>query len=270
MSRHGEVHSDPPAESPRKITFREARISPRSANPAHRNQTWTSLLASPLCGLAHKGHPAQANLSFACHGDKVATVAPGATLDSPSHFFSGNMTYNRIGHKAFRVALPKILSAGPVMYPQRSGPPSGVAPPTEINEYQQAFFVDQPFDSYSRSHAHSLTNSQNEQLTNILSPPQVAAGPNSAPLPPSVEEAYRRKCIELKRRMSEVEENNDAFRLRKVRLNRGIRKMRLERAYLLETLSKRMRKNGSSVDGVSGFYDEESEGSSEGPPTVCI
>ena len=70
--------------------------------------------------------------------------------------------------------------------------------------------------------------------------------------------------------MSEVEESNDAFRLRKVRLNRGIRKMRLERAYLLETLSKRMRKNENNVDGVNGFYDEESEGSSEGPPTVSF
>ena len=120
------------------------------------------------------------------------------------------------------------------------------------------------------SHDRSLYNIQKEDFTDFVSPLQVAAGSNSAPLPPSVEEAYRRKCIELKRRMCEVEESNDAFRLRKVRLNRGIRKMRLERAYLLETLSKRMRKNGSSVDGVTGFYDEESEGSSEGPPTVRI
>ena len=68
--------------------------------------------------------------------------------------------------------------------------------------------------------------------------------------------------------MAEVEESNDAFRVRKVRLNRGIRKMRLERAYLLETLGKRMRKNGGSVDGNQGYYDDDSEGSSEGPPTV--
>lgn len=88
------------------------------------------------------------------------------------------------------------------------------------------------------------------------------------PLPPSVEEAYRKKCIELKRRMNEVEESNDAYRLRKARLTRGIRKMRLERAYLLEILGKRMKKNSSSVDGFQGFYDEDSEGSSEGPPTV--
>ena len=66
--------------------------------------------------------------------------------------------------------------------------------------------------------------------------------------------------------MTEVEESNDAYRLRKVRLMRAIRKMRLERAYLLETLGKRMKKN--SPDALSGFYDEYSEGSSDGPPTV--
>ena len=83
-----------------------------------------------------------------------------------------------------------------------------------------------------------------------------------------MEGAYRKKCIELRRRMAEVEESNDTYRLRKVRLVRAIRKMRLERAYLLETLGKRMRKNSSVPDGT-GFYDEDSEGSSEGPPTVC-
>lgn len=97
----------------------------------------------------------------------------------------------------------------------------------------------------------------------------VAAGNLPAPLPPSVEEAYRKKCIELKRRMTEVEESNHAFRLRKVRLTRAIRKMRLERAYLLETLGKRMKKNGGSNE-MQGFLDEESEGSSEGPPTVSL
>ena len=109
-----------------------------------------------------------------------------------------------------------------------------------------------------------------EQLANTASPPPVAAGTIPPPLPPSVEEAYRKKCIELKRRMTEVEESNDAFRIRKARLTRGIRKMRLERAYLLEILGKRMKKNGSSIDGFQQAYDEESEGSSEGPPTVCL
>lgn len=109
-----------------------------------------------------------------------------------------------------------------------------------------------------------------DQFANMTWPSSVAAGSIPPPLPPSVEEAYRKKCIELKRRMTDVEESNDAFRLRKARLTRGIRKMRLERAYLLEILGKRMKKNGSSIDGFQQAYDEESEGSSEGPPTVCL
>lgn len=98
----------------------------------------------------------------------------------------------------------------------------------------------------------------------------MAAGNLPAPLPPSVEEAYRKKCIELRRRITEIEESNDTFRVRKIRLNRAIRRMRLERAYLLENLAKRMKKNGNGPDGLSGFFDEESEGSSDGPPTVSL
>ncbi|KAF2456318.1 hypothetical protein BDY21DRAFT_346772 [Lineolata rhizophorae] len=84
-------------------------------------------------------------------------------------------------------------------------------------------------------------------------------GTNNTPLPPSVEKAYWRKCIELKRRINEIEENNDAARLRKVRLDRAIMKMRLERAFLLEQLAKRMDAN---VD--------ESEPSLSPPPTVRL
>ena len=107
------------------------------------------------------------------------------------------------------------------------------------------------------------------QTANPIPPPIVAAGIIPPALPPSVEAAYKKKCIELKRRLIEVDEDNDAKRLRIARLHQGIRKMRLERAYLLEALAKRQKKNGSSVDGFPAAYDEESEGSSEGPPTVC-
>lgn len=107
-----------------------------------------------------------------------------------------------------------------------------------------------------------------DHKANNKSPPSVVPGSLPPTLPPSVEEAYKKKCIELKRRLQEVEETNDTFRLRKVRLMRGIRKMRLERAFLLETLGKRMKKNGSGFNGMQGIYDDDSEGSSEGPPTV--
>jgi len=80
--------------------------------------------------------------------------------------------------------------------------------------------------------------------------------PIPPPLPPSVEEAYRRKCIQLKQRMNEIEEANDASRLRLSRIHRGIEKLRLERAFLLEQLAKRTSTNV-----------EDSEGSPSPPPT---
>ena len=61
----------------------------------------------------------------------------------------------------------------------------------------------------------------------------------------------------LKRRLNEVEEANDASRLRLSRMQRGIEKMRLERAFLLEQLAKRTSTNV-----------EDSEGSPSPPPTV--
>ncbi|ROT40504.1 hypothetical protein SODALDRAFT_97585 [Sodiomyces alkalinus F11] len=76
------------------------------------------------------------------------------------------------------------------------------------------------------------------------------------PLPPSVEEAYRRKCIQLKQRINEVEEENDATRLRLARRKRQIEKARVERAFLLEQLSRRTSTNV-----------EDSEGSPSPPPT---
>lgn len=76
-------------------------------------------------------------------------------------------------------------------------------------------------------------------------------------LPPTVEEAYRRKCVLLKQRMNTVSEANEASRLRLVRMERAIQKMRLERAFLLDQLSRR---TSANVD--------DSEGSPSPPPTV--
>ncbi|KAK1828453.1 Non-histone protein 10 [Podospora conica] len=90
---------------------------------------------------------------------------------------------------------------------------------------------------------------------NYFVPPPASAAPPA--LPPSVEEAYRRKCIQLKQRTSEVEDANDAARLRLARLKRQCEKMRLERAFLLEQLAKRTSTNV-----------EDSDGSPSPPPTV--
>lgn len=72
----------------------------------------------------------------------------------------------------------------------------------------------------------------------------------NTPLAPSVEKAYYRKCIELKRRLNDVEEANDAARQRKARLNRAIMKMRLERAFLLEQLAKRLQNTPDGTDKI--------------------
>jgi hypothetical protein len=80
-----------------------------------------------------------------------------------------------------------------------------------------------------------------------------------SPLPPSVEEAYRRKCVQLKNRTNEVEDANDAARLRLNRIKRQVEKLRIERAFLLEQLAKRTSTNV-----------EDSEGSPSPPPTVCF
>ena len=83
-------------------------------------------------------------------------------------------------------------------------------------------------------------------------------GPTVPPsLPPSVEEAYRRKCVQLKNRTNEVEDANDAARLRLARIKRQVEKLRIERAFLLEQLAKRTSTNV-----------EDSDGSPSPPPTV--
>ncbi|KAL8916701.1 MAG: hypothetical protein Q9208_008348 [Pyrenodesmia sp. 3 TL-2023] len=104
-------------------------------------------------------------------------------------------------------------------------------------------------------------------ITDNSSPVPVASSSAPPTLPPSVEAAYKIKCIALKKRLIEIEAQNDATRERVVRTERGIRKLRLERAILLTRLSEIISKNGEDVDGVGNMYDGNSEGSSEGPPT---
>ncbi|PKY01387.1 hypothetical protein P168DRAFT_241674 [Aspergillus campestris IBT 28561] len=119
--------------------------------------------------------------------------------------------------------------------------------------------------------------------------------------PPSVEVAYKRKCIALKKRLSEIEAENEMMSVRNRRGWQYIQKMRLESCILLEHLAKvtgmaeeaqaggvsselRARAAGlmSSAAGANGiaeekmkngesaagYYEDETEGSSdEQPPT---
>jgi len=163
-----------------------------------------------------------------------------------------------------RLAIPFLLNpASPV----QSSP---VALSASINTSSNQVFkpegdliVDTGASNHPLSDQDSAPKDCSSAMTDKKKPRKVAAGTIPPTLPPTVEEAYRKKCVELKRRMAEVEQSNDNFRLRKTRLLRGIRKMRLERTILLDLLGKRMRKNGAN-----GYYDTDSEGSSDGPPTV--
>ncbi|TKA29855.1 hypothetical protein B0A50_03219 [Salinomyces thailandicus] len=84
-------------------------------------------------------------------------------------------------------------------------------------------------------------------------PPPSDTASQGTPLAPSVEKAYYRKCIQLKRRLNDVEGANEDLKVRRVRLDRSIMKMRLERAFLLDELRKRMDQN---VDGSEASEDE--------------
>ena len=58
----------------------------------------------------------------------------------------------------------------------------------------------------------------------------------NTPLAPSQELAYRQKCIDLRRRLNEITQNNDVMRARISRERAAHDKMRLNRAILLHHL----------------------------------
>jgi hypothetical protein len=71
-----------------------------------------------------------------------------------------------------------------------------------------------------------------------------------SPLAPSQEMAYRQKCIDLKRRLSEIESNNDIIRQRLNRERHFQDKMRLNRAILLNHM-KELVENEDKLEGMS-------------------
>lgn len=91
----------------------------------------------------------------------------------------------------------------------------------------------------------------------------------NSPLAPSQEMAYRQKCIDLKRRLSEIEANNDSIRQRLNREKHFQDKMRLNRAILLNHMRE-------LVENPSKRYSEDkmerlaaqSGSRTTGPPDV--
>ncbi|KAK9367453.1 hypothetical protein V1509DRAFT_626694 [Lipomyces kononenkoae] len=75
-------------------------------------------------------------------------------------------------------------------------------------------------------------------------------------IPQSEEIKYRQKCKDLKKRIREIEEQNDVLTLRLARSRRAVQRMRLERALLLEKLEER-----------TFLKVDDSEGSPSPPPS---
>ncbi|KAF3079491.1 hypothetical protein TWF569_007692 [Orbilia oligospora] len=73
---------------------------------------------------------------------------------------------------------------------------------------------------------------------------------SSPALPASVEEAYRQKCIDLKKRLKECENANDQLVVRNHRLRRGIQRLRLERSLLLREIERRIDPRMDDSDGT--------------------
>ncbi|EER25463.1 hypothetical protein CPC735_065630 [Coccidioides posadasii C735 delta SOWgp] len=67
-------------------------------------------------------------------------------------------------------------------------------------------------------------------------PTNPSNAPAPPPNPPSIESAYKQKCIDLKKRLQEIESHNEALRARNERGHRYLQKMRLESCILLERL----------------------------------
>lgn len=126
---------------------------------------------------------------------------------------------------------------------------------------------------------------------------------HSTPNPPSIELAYKKKCIQLKKRLNEIEAENDLIRARNKRAKLYVAKMRLETCIMLERLatvtgmldeaasssaavggsgggqqggiSAELRAKAAAIvtsahaQSTQGVMDDETEGSSEEqPPTV--
>lgn len=66
--------------------------------------------------------------------------------------------------------------------------------------------------------------------------------------------------MQLRKRVNDVEEASLVSKTKLVRLRRGVEKLRLERAFLLEQLHKSLNTSNTI---------EDSEGSPSPPPTVC-
>lgn len=102
-----------------------------------------------------------------------------------------------------------------------SGPPSNTTAIMDTHHHSSSGHPPAP--------SSSTAAGTKRPLSPIKAPP---------PNPPSVEAAYKRKCIQMKKRLNEIETENANLRRRNERGWQYVRKMRLETCILLEHLAK--------------------------------
>lgn len=157
-----------------------------------------------------------------------------------------------------------------------------------------------PFTLDPRQHQLNPNHNEHHHITlNTMEPSTNQSTSIESSNPPSVELAYKRKCVALKKRLNEIENENDLMRVRNRRGWQYIHKMRLESCILLERLAKvtgmaeeaqagvnpelraraaAMLSNAAVLDpgekeggGGGAYYADDTEGSSdEQPPTVSF
>lgn len=101
----------------------------------------------------------------------------------------------------------------------------------------QPSLLDPPLLDFSLSNNNCLSSTLLARNTenSKMEPTKPSSVPSTNP--PSVEVAYKRKCIALKKRLGEIEDENELMRVRNKRGWQYIQKMRLESCILLERLA---------------------------------
>lgn len=101
----------------------------------------------------------------------------------------------------------------------------------------QPSLLDPPLLDFSLSNKNCLSSTLLARNTenSKMEPTKPSSVPSTNP--PSVEVAYKRKCIALKKRLGEIEDENELMRVRNKRGWQYIQKMRLESCILLERLA---------------------------------
>lgn len=233
---------NPPAIAPNMIPLWVAPLQARHSAQASHSQDFRSSLSTAGNGEQGAWVYTGTLLPVSTNGSQIAPY--DYNMSSSTSVFARNSIMHATEQARNPPHLQNMRADAP-FNPNNMSTGQSMAPPPQATSWRLA-------SSESISSRSTYDNSRKAfDLTQTTDVPP--------PLAPTVEEAYRRKCIQLKQRLNEIEADNEATRVRVQRIERSIQKQRIERAFLLEQLAKRTSTNV-----------EDSEGSPSPPPTVSI